>query len=521
LTSEIDEPSNIRSAWNGEHGPHWKAATDSEFDSLQTTNTWSLVQLPKGKNVVGCRWVFKVKRNADGSIDRYKARLVAQGFSQQHGVDYNEVYAPVARNSAIRAVLALATALDLEVHQMDVSTAFLNGELEEEIYMRQPEGYVDRDPDLVCKLQRSLYGLKQAARCWNEVMDKYLKSIGYKQSQIDPCIYVKNVDGALVIIVLYVDDVLIAASLKKLLAREKQLLRDRFEMVDQGEVHYILRMRVQRDRGDKTMSISQPKYLEGIVKRFGMENCKPAATPMEPNARFTKLEPGEPCVEKQQYQATIGCLTYAMTSTRPDLASAVGMLSQYMSNPGEQHWVGVKRVLRYLKGTLSYGLRFHGSSSQLSFCGYSDANWGGDPDDRLSTSGYAFMLAGACISWSSKKQRSVATSSTEAEYVALSLASQECVWLRNLLLDIGFEQSNATVLYEDNQGAIELARNPKHRGRSKHIDIRYHFVRELLQRNVISVVYCPTNEMLADVMTKPVPKPTFVRMRESLGVVDI
>jgi hypothetical protein len=252
-----------------------------------------------------------------------------------------------------------------------------------------------------------------------------------------------------------------------------------------------------------------------------MGDCKSVATPIEPNANFVKLDEGEPCVDKQQYQALIGCLTYAMMVSRPDLAAAVGVLSQYMSNPGQQHWTGVKRVLRYIKGTVNFGLRFRAADGQVTLSGYSDANWGGCLDDRLSTAGHAFMLGGGCISWRSKKQRSVAKSTTEAELVALSLAAQECIWLRNLLTDVGFEQAEATVLWEDNQGAIELSKRAKFHDRTKHIDISYYFCRERVQRGEIRVEYCPTNDMIADIMTKGVPGPSFQKLRAALGVIDI
>jgi transposase InsO family protein len=520
LTAEIDESVTIRQAWSGEYGQQWRAATDSEYESLMKTGTWELVPLPEGKNVVGSKWVFKVKRNADNSISRFKARLVAQGFSQEAGTDFDEVFAPVVRYSTIRLLLALAAVYNLEVDQLDVKTAFLNGELDYEIYLKQPECYVDPDnPDYVCKLKRGLYGLKQSARIWYQALDRHLQANGYRQCPADPCVYIKRRDdGVYVIISVYVDDLLTLSVSRVVLDQEKAQLSKKFEMVDQGEAHYVLGISIKRDRQNRSLVLSHHKYLEGIVKRFELLDCNPVGTPMESNQKFRKLEDGDECADKITYQAAIGCLTYATITTRPDLATSVGILSQHMANPGKDHWLGVKRILRYLKGTLDFGLRFGGLHCDATLVGYSDANWAGDLDDRISTSGYVFLVGDGCISWRSKKQRCVAKSSTEAEYVALSTATSECIWLRRLLGDLGFVQSSATTMYEDNQGAIALSRNPKDHERTKHIDIAYHFARERQMNGEINVIYCPTAEMLADVMTKALPRPMFEKLREAIGV---
>ena len=291
LTSEVSEPNNIKQAWQNEHGKQWHDATDSEFESLVEAKTWDLVPLPKNKNVVGSKWIFKVKRKGDNSIDRFKARLVAQGYSQEHGIDFDEVFSPVARFTTIRTVLALSTLLDLELHQLDVKTAFLNGTMEDEIYMRQPEGYVSEEhPEYVCKLKRSLYGLRQAARCWNKVIDDYLKSKGYEASTADPCIYIKQKNGSLVILALYVDDILLASNDKSMLDKEKHDLSKRFAVTDQGEAHYLLGMSIKRNRSEGTMFLSQPKYVENVLKRFGMESCNPVSTPLEVGVKFSKNE---------------------------------------------------------------------------------------------------------------------------------------------------------------------------------------------------------------------------------------
>ena len=339
LTSEVCEPRTLKEALKSEHSAQWKEAMNSEFSSLIKNQTWDLVPRPPGVNVVGNRWLYKVKRNSDRSINRFKSRLVAQGFSQTHGVDYDEVFSPVARSSAIRSLLALANCNNWEIHQMDVKTAFLiNGVLDCEVYMEQPPGFVDPvNPDYVCKLKKSLYGLKQSARCWNITLDEFLKSNGYIRGGADGCIYVKIIrdenGGQFVIHVVYVDDIIPISNNLTMLETEKTLLCDKFEMVDNGEAHYVLGMTIRRNRDMKTLSISQTSYLEGVLKKFNMNECKPVSTPMEPGAHFQKRTEEESPFDKQLYQQAVGCLTYASTSTRPDISAALGVLAQYMSDP--------------------------------------------------------------------------------------------------------------------------------------------------------------------------------------------
>ena len=527
VDSEIDEPKTVQEALNGEQCVQWREAMESEYSSLLKNDTWDLVPPLEGKNIVGSRWILKVKRDEDGGVDRFKARLVAQGYSQVKGDDYDEVFSPVARYTSVRSLLALANAHDLEIHQMDVKTAFLNGSLDCDIYMSQPEGFVDPDrPNHVCKLKKSIYGLKQSARCWNTTLDEYMKSVGYRKSNADGCIYVKSVkeaDGhiSFVIMGVYVDDIIPISNNPALLKAEKAALCERFEMTDLGEIHYLLGMSINRDRESRTLTVSQPNYLDKVLKKFGMENCKPVSTPLEPGRKFQQLSPSDEPFDVQTYQQAVGCLTYISTATRPDIAAAVSVLSQYMSKPSKDHWMGVKRVLRYLKGTLKYGLKFTAQEEKPELFGYSYADWAGDVDTRRSASGYVFQLGSGTVSWSSRKQQTVAKSSTEAEYVALSSATQEAVWLRRLMKDLGRQMDAPTTIYEDNQGAIELAKNAKFHNRTKHIDICHHFVRERVLSNEIRVIYCPSEDMVADIMTKGLPKCTFEKLRNLLGVRDL
>ena len=302
-----------------------------------------------------------------------------------------------------------------------------------------------------------------------------------------------------------------------MLKSEKAALCGRFEMIDQGEIHYLLGLSIKRDRESRTLTVSQPNHTEKVLRKFGMKNCKPVSTPLEPGRKLQQLSSSDESVDIQTYQQAIGCLTYVSTATRPDIAAAVGVLSQYMSKPSKDHWMGVKRVLRYLKGTLNYGLKFsvHGEQTELN--GYSDADLI-DVDTRRSTSGCVFQFENGTISWSSRKQPTVAKPSTEAEYVALSSATQEAIWLRCLMKDFGKQTDAPTTIYEDNQGAIELAKNAKYYSRTKHIDICHHFVRERVVSNEIRVIYCRTEDMVADIMTKGLPKPTYDNLCWSMKV---
>ena len=516
-----DEPKSIEEAMKGKDAVHWKNACDDEIASLEKNATWELADLPNGKSAVGCKWVMKKKRGADGEVNRYKARLVAQGFTQKKGIDYREVFSPVVRYSSIRTLLAVANQYDMEIHQMDVMAAYLNGILSEEIYMKQPPGYVNpRHPNKVCRLRKSLYGLKQSARCWNETFDNYLKSEGYKSCPTDFCVYLKTVgENIIILIALFVDDTVICCNDVAVLTREKQKLSQRYEMQDQGEIHYFLGMSVKRNRAIRSLTIDQSLYIEKVLKRFGMMDCNPISTPLENGRKFEKVSEGESPVNLTEYQAAIGSLIYAAISTRPDISVSVGLLSQFMTNPSREHWNGVKRIFRYLKGTLNFGLSFK-HSENFELVGFSDADWAGDETTRKSMSGEIFQLGGSPISWASKKQTVVALSTTEAEYIALSLATQEAIWLRNLLSDIHLKPTTTT-MYEDNQGTIALSKNPTNHSRTKHIDIKYHFIRDMILKKQIDVIYCPTNDMVADIFTKGLPKVTFEHLRTKMGVLKI
>ena len=495
---------------------------NSEYDSLLKNNVFKLVSLPEGREVVDNKWVFKIKCNSDGSVERYKARLVAKGFSQQRGVDFTETYSPVTRLTSVRAILAIANQLDMEIHQMDVQTAFLNGTLEHEIYMKQPIGFVQKGKEnFVCKLEKGLYGLKQSARCWYQMLNDYLQKVDYQQCPSDPCVYWKCSSRGLIIMAIHVDDLIIVSNDSQMLAQEKNILSKRFAMHDLGEAHFILGMKITRDRQSRTLWLTQENYLSEVIEKFGMKDCRIVATPQETGQRLEKHE-GIP-VKVKEFQALVGSLTYVAMATRPDISAALAMISQFASNPSDVHWKAAKRILRYLSGTLKYGICFIGSSdmsTEVKLIGFVDADFAGDVTTQKSQSGYVFQLCGGPISWVSKKQAVVALSTTEAEYVAAAFAAQELLWLRKLLCELGFHQDSATVLFEDNKSAIEVSRNLKFHSRLKHVDVRHHFLRDAVEDGTLVLKYCQTDNQLADILTKGLNKDKFQKLRDQLGVME-
>jgi hypothetical protein len=401
---------------------------------------------------------------------------------------------------------------------MDVETAFLNGYLDEEIYMAQPEGFVKPGQEkLVCLLKRSLYGLKQAPRCWNQILHEKLLEMQFKQSQADPCLYIGHVNGELVLLAVYVDDILVATKKDSVLAKTKKVFGSKFKVKDMGPIHYFLGVRALQSE-DHSIWIGQEKYVDNLLEKLEMDGAKPVSTPMDAGCKPQKTtEDCEKC-DSSVYRSVIGSLLYLAVATRPDISQAVSKLAQYSSAPSTSHWAMVKRVLRYVKGTKKLGLLYTASGS-ATLVGYTDADYAGDVDDRKSTSGYVFLKSGAAVSWKSKKQTVVAQSTAEAEYVALYFAAQECVWLRRLLGDLGAKQSGATVVNEDNKSTISIAANPVGHPRTKHIDTKYHFSRQQQEDGILVLKHCCTEDMVADILTKPLTRPQFEKLREEFGMV--
>jgi hypothetical protein len=492
---------------------------EKEMKSLKDNEVWELVELPEGRKAVGSKWVYKVKTDADGSIERYKARLVAQGFSQKYGTDYDETFCPVVRLESFRTIVALAVQNGLILHQLevDVTTAFLNGELEEVVYMRQPQGFIAEGQEhLVCKLKKCIYGLKQSPRCWNTALHNQLTTMEFVQADSDPCVY-RDSGGETFFIGVYVDDIILAGESEKRMKEVKDTLTKKFDIKDMGELHYFLGMKIQLDKtGD--VWIGQPAYAESLLRKFGMSEAKPVSTPVDTSMKFIQAAEDEQCIDQQVYQSAIGSLLYLSVATRPDITFAVSNMARFSSKPTTQHRTGVKRIMRYLQGTINHGILYTKLGSRECI-GFSDADWAGDLDNRRSTSGYLFQISGGPVSWRSKKQSSVALSTAEAEYVALASSAQEAIWMRQLTTELGSAPTDATTIFEDNQSAISMASNPQFHGRAKHISIKYHFIRESVSDGMVKLRYCPTNEMIADMLTKGLSKEQFEKLRNMAGII--
>ena len=510
------EPSSYEEAMRGVNKPKWSPAIDAEMASLERNGTWVLEALPAGRKAIKTRWLFKVKLDSAGSPKLYKARLVVQGFSQVAGVDFFETYAPVSNIATVRSVLALAACLDLELQQMDVDTAFLNAPVDEVIYATPPTGYQKYSADgtpLYYRLKRSLYGLKQSPRNWNSVINTWLCDFGLTRSTADPCLYVGiSSDNALLYVVLYVDDLILASNSTAYLSRFKKAFGERFKVKDLGDLEFFVGIRIGRDRPSRSLFLDQSSYLERVLVRFGMETSKSVLTPTADFALSCDMAPSTDAqvadMADVPYRSAVGSLLYAAVCTRPDIAFATRCVSQYMQNPGLDHWGAVKRILRYLQGTLHLKLTYSfGASSQGigALHGFCDADFGGDIDSRRSTTGYAMLFGPALVAWSSRLQPTVAQSSTEAEYMALSECVNEVTWLRNLYTDLHHPQQGPTVIFEDNQGAIKIASNHLLSRRSKHIDIKHHLIREHIAAGAVKVSYVRTASQKADCLTKGVP----------------
>ncbi|KAL5839560.1 hypothetical protein ACOSQ4_012168 [Xanthoceras sorbifolium] len=520
LLTDSGEPECYDEAMQVEDSVKWESAMRDEMDSLMSNQTWELAELPPGKKALHNKWVFRIKEEHNGN-KRYKARMVVKGFQQKEGIDYNEIFSPVVKLTTIRLVLKIVAAENLHLEQLDVKTAFLHGDLEEEIYMRQPEGFKEAGKEnLVCRLKKSLYGLKQAPRQWYKKFDSFMSSSGFTRCQADHCCYIKRFDNSFIILLLYVDDMLVAGSDMQEIMNLKRELSKQFAMKDLGAAKQILGMRIKRDTKSETLLLSQAEYIKKVLSRFNMQDAKPVSTPLGVHFRLSKeqspkTEEERTHMAKVPYASAIGSLMYAMVCTRPDIAQAVGAVSRYMNNPGKIHWEAVKWILRYLRGTTNKTLCFKGGDTTLT--GYVDADLAGNVDIRKSTTGYVYTLGGTAVSWVSQLQKIVALSTTEAEYVAVTEASKEMVWLQNFLEELGKKQED-NVLYCDSQSAIHLAKNPSFHSRTKHIQLRYHFIRSLLEDGILKLEKISGAQNPADMLTKTVTTDKLKLCSASVGL---
>uniref|UniRef100_A0AAV1VJI6 Integrase catalytic domain-containing protein n=1 Tax=Peronospora matthiolae TaxID=2874970 RepID=A0AAV1VJI6_9STRA len=514
---DFSEPSTFEEAVSGPDQVHWRKAIDAELDSMKLRGVFRAAKLPNGQSAIGTKWVFKIKRKADGSIEKYKARLVAKGFRQKYGIDYTETFSPVVKYVTLRMVIAITKHFGWPLDQLDVVTAFLYGVMKEKVFCAVPEG-VKMEGDFDClELIKAIYGLKQASRVWNETFDEFIRSIGFQASGFDPCLYIMTSEGHCVFVLVYVDDVLVTGSSLEMIARTKNDLKTRFEMTDSGKCAFVLGIELL-DGEDGSVTMCQRRYVDDVLKRFGMDECKAVASPVDVSSR---LVPSNSASKVDvPFREAVGALMHLTTATRPDIAYAVSFVSRFMKKPQEEHWVAVKRIFRYLQGTKMHGICYK-PSAKIDFRGYSDADWAGDLADRKSTSGYVFMLLGAPVSWGSKKQPSVSLSTSEAEYIALSLAIQEGKWINRLLCEImaaANEEGPELVIREDNQSCIKMTKNPVNHGRAKHIDIKYHHIRDEVKRGEVKLEYCETTLMLADIMTKGLHGPRHKDLTAALGI---
>lgn len=512
---KIKEPLTYEEAMLSDNAEQWQQAMDEEIQSLASNNTWELKTPPPGIKPIPVKWVYKVKLDAAGNIERFKARLVAKGFMQREGIDFDEVYAPVSKHTTLRVLLAEVAAQDLELQQIDIKTAFLNGELEEEVYVQQPPGYGNGSPGTACHLKRALYGLKQAPRTWHQRLDKELGLHGFKPSNADASLYIRHDKDSTAYLLVYVDDILIITDTLQQANDIKESLMTAFDARDLGEAKFFLGMTIERDRAARTLKLSQERSITELLDKYSLGECKPKSTPLSSIPTATEGE--ELDVKVHPYSSLVGALLYLSVTTRPDIAHAVGVLARYMAAPRTGHWTTAKGVLRYLAGTRNHGLVFGTTDKTLR--GYCDADYASDTDTRRSTTGYVFLLNGGAISWSSRRQQTVAASTTEAEYMAAASAVKEALWLRKLMFDLAGDRSTV-LIYDDNQSTIKLLKNPMSSQRSKHIDVIYHFARERVARKEVEFLYIPTDRMIADYLTKPVPKSKFEFCRNGIGVLE-
>lgn len=530
---DLAEPGSYEAAMSGPLSAQWSKGLHEEFGNLIANDTWELVRIEDvepGHTVLSGKWVFKIKRGVDGNITRYKARWVVKGYLQQYGIDYDQTFAAVIKPMAFRILFALAAMYDLDLEQMDVITAFLNGIIQERIYVHMPPGFTI--PGMVCKLKKALYGLKQSPRLWYEKLSGFLlEKLGLTRLHADHGIFATKEGIKGPIVSSFVDDLnIMAPKGSGQIKRVKDELTAAFKMVDMGPISYYLGLKVERDRERRLLKISQPAYIDKIAHKFGLLTAKPSNTPMREN--YLIPNEGEASeTDIKNYQAMVGSIMFAMIESRPDIAFATSMASRFAKNPSKAHIEAVKMIIRYLHTTKTRGIVYGEGDSKV--IGYSDSDWGGDQEGRKSTSGFVFMMNNGAVSWSSKRQTSVALSSTEAEYMGLTQTAKEATWLRLLMTELGLLQPDdqhaqlrmiktecPLVIHGDNQGSIALAKNPVFHARTKHIDIQHHYIRDEIKEGRIELTYIPTEDMVADGLTKPLSHVKFHRFIEQLRLTD-
>jgi Reverse transcriptase (RNA-dependent DNA polymerase) len=509
----LDVPKTVEEALKD---PKWIHAMDLEMKALNKNGTWSLIELPKGKKSVGCKWVYTIKFSANGEVERYKARLVAKEFTQTYGIDFQETFSPVAKLNTIRVLLSLAANLDWLLHQFDVKNVFLHGDLKEEIYMDPPPGYINSDSrQVVCRLHKALYGLKQSPRAWFGRFRNAMKNYDFEQSDSDHTLFFKRQQEKLTVLIIYVDDMIITGNDKDEIKRLEERLSTEFEMKSLGRLKYFLGIEVMRS--ERGITLSQRKYILDLLAEVRMLNCKPADTPVIQNLKLEENAEQAP-TNKERYQRLVGKLIY-LSHTRPDIAYAIGLVSQFMHNPSEEHMEAVTRIIIYLKGTPGKGIQFL-KNGHLDIMGYTDADWAGKISDRRSTSGYFTFIGGNLVTWRSKKQKTVALSSAESELKGAVKGVCELLWLRKLMNELGFPPTKEMDLFCDNKAAIDISHNPVQHDRTKHVGVNRHFLHENIEAKIILMSYVQSERQLANILTKATSSKMFHDTLSKLAMTD-
>lgn len=518
LSAIACEPVTYNDAVSGENNQQWQDAIAEELDAHERNSTWLIVPKTRNTKEITAKWVFKVKSDTDGKVDRFKARLVARGFSQQQGVDYKEIFSPVVRTDSIRLLFSVCAQYDLEYAQFDITTAFLYGNIEEELYIKPPEG-LSVPAGSTCKLQKSLYGLKQAPRCWNTKFSQMLQIFNMRPSSADPCVYIADGKERLYL-ALYVDDGLLFAETKHSIDRLLGYLTKHFKVKTLDSSCFI-GIEIKRNRDKKSVFLHQSAYVNRMLAKFNMADAKGVKTPLEVSHELNKAEKlAEEVVSNVPYAEAIGSLLYCAMATRPDIAYPLSVLSKYTSQPRAAHWQAVKRVLRYLKETSNFGIVFQRVKEPALVC-FSDADWAGDHQNRRSTSGLVSFLNTGPISFRAQQQPVVALSTTEAEYIAATLAVKDLIWIKRFIDELKLPVKTKGRLLCDNQSALKLMKNPEFHQRSKHIDIRFHFIREKYEQGIFELDYICTEKQKADVFTKALSVDKFRTLRNSIGCISL
>ena len=509
----------------------WLAATNSELQSHVTHNTFSEVtKIENGFIALGSRWIFSLKLHPDGSILRFKARLVLQGYRQRKGIDYKLTSSPVCKMQSVRILLLLAAKFDLELTSMDVSTAYLNADIKDTIYMKIPPGYIKNSPETkYLKLEKALYGGKQSGRRWYERITTFLKSKGYKQLKSDSCIFCSQDPTIKIYICIYVDDILIAGTTDEV-DKFKNMMYSEFKMTEIPVADKFIGLEINRNRKTKKIHLSQNQYVKELLEKFNLNDLQPCSIPADPNKSIHTryLDPPD---EKEiafmktiNFRSMIGGLLWLL-NTRMEIAAAVNQLCPYVTSPRKIHYDAICQIFAYLKYTLNenYGtlITSNNESESVILDCFTDANWASDIDTRRSKSGILLRLDGSTIITRSHMQPTIAQSSTGAELISANDGAKDIVWARQFLQECNFPQLHPTILSHDNAGSIAISENDTLAKVNRHLDVKLLWLRELVANNIIGMKYVKSSEMIADALTKILPRPPFERFRQLIGITPL